>query len=245
MLQVHEQRRGPDWIGAELGLPARTVGAILARHGVPHLADCGPLTGELIRASRQTTRSYERHRPGELVHMDVKKLGRIPDGGGWRADRGTPAQHASRVDRAPIGYDYVHSLIDDHLRFAYSEILQDEKGAICRAFLLRAAGYFAAHGIREIQRVMTDNAWAYRYALGSVVDQLGAKQVFIRPHRPWQNGKAERVDRTLQSEWAYRQVFSSNQVRAAALAPWLEHYNNQRRHSALGGRPPISRLSPT
>jgi transposase InsO family protein len=240
-----EQRRGPDWIGAELGIPPRTVSAILARHRVPHLADCDPLTGELIRATRQTPRRYERSRPGELVHMDVKKLGRIPEGGGWRADGGTLANHASRVDKTPIGYDYVHSLIDDHSRLAYSEILPDEKGTTCSAFLQRAAMYFTAHGIAQIQRVMTDNAWAYRYALRAVVSQLGAKQVFIRPHCPWQNGKVERLNRTLQCEWAYRQVFTSNQDRAAALAPWLEYYNNQRRHSALGGRPPVSRLSPT
>ena len=246
VLQVRrEQRRGPDGIGAELGIPARTVSAILLRHQVPHLADCDPLTGEVIRATRQTAQRYERSRPGELVHMDVKKLGRIPDGGGWRADGGTPANHATRIDKTPIGYDYVHSLIDDHSRFAYSEILPNEKGATCARFLLRAATYFAAHGIGHIERVMTDNAWAYRYSLGEAVGQLGAKQVFIRPHCPWQNGKVERLNRTLQSEWAYRQVFLSNAERAAALAPWLEHYNNRRRHSALGGRPPISRLSPT
>ena len=245
MLQVRrEQRRGPVWIAAELGMPSRTVGAILARHGVPHLADCDPLTGVLIRASRQTPRRYERSRPGELVHMDVKKLGRIPDGGGWRADGGTLSNHVSRNDKTPIGYDYVHSLIDDHSRLAYSEILADEKGATCRAFLLRGASYFAAHGIRQIERLMTDNAWAYRFALGSAVDQLGARQIFTRPYSPWQNGKVERLNRTLQSEWAYRQVFTSNQERTTALAPWLEHYNNRRRHSALGGRPPISRLSP-
>lgn len=246
VLQVRrQQRRGPDWIGAKLGIPPRTISAILRRHQVPHLADCDPLTGELIRATRQTAQRYERSRPGELVHMDVKKLGRIPDGGGWRADSGTPANHASRVDKTPIGYDYVHSLVDDHSRFAYSEILPDEKGATCSQFLRRAATYFTTHGIGHIERVMTDNAWAYRYSLRHAVDQLGAKQVFIRPHCPWQNGKVERLNRTLQSEWAYHQVFASNAERAAALAPWLEDYNNQRRHSALGGRPPISRLSPT
>jgi len=240
-----EQRRGPDWIGAELGIPARTVSAILARHHVPHLAECDPLTGELIRATRQTAQRYERSRPGELVHMDVKKLGRIPDGGGWRADSGTPAQHASRLNKTPIGYDYVHSLIDDHSRFAYSEILADEQGTTCAVFLQRAASYFATHGIPCIERVMTDNAWAYRHSLRTVVDHLGAKQVFTRPHCPWQNGKVERLNRTLQSEWAYQRVFTSNEERAAALAPWLDHYNNRRRHSALGGRPPISRLSLT
>lgn len=246
VLQVRrEQRRGPDWIGAELGVASRTVSAILRRHQVPHLADCDPLTGELIRATRHTAQRYERSRPGELVHMDVKKLGRIPDGGGWRADAGTPANHVSRIDKSPIGYDYVHSLVDDHSRLAYSEILSDEKGITCSQFLRRAATYFAAHGIGHIERVMTDNAWAYRYSLGHVVDQLRAKQLFIRPHCPWQNGKVERLNRTLQSEWAYRQVFTSNAERAAALAPWLEYYNNRRRHSALGGRPPISRLSPT
>ena len=239
-----EQRRGQDWLGAELGLPARTVGAILVRHHVPHLADCDPLTGEVIRATRQTAQRYERSRPGELVHMDVKKLGRIPDGGGWRADGGTLANHASRIDKTPIGYDYVHSLIDDHSRFAYSEILPDEKGVTCAVFLQRAAANFAAHGISHIERVLTDNAWAYRHSLNQVVAQLGAKQVFIRPHCPWQNGKVERLNRTLQSEWTYCRPFNSNAERAAALAPWLEHYNNQRRHSALGGRPPISRLSP-
>ena len=123
--------------------------------------------------------------------------------------------------------------------------MSDEKGPTCSAFLQRAAMYFAAHGLGRIERVMTDNAWAYRYSLREAVSQLGAKQVFIRPHCPWQNGKVERLNRTLQSEWAYRQVFTSNQERAAALAPWLEYYNNRRRHSALGGRPPISPLSPT
>jgi transposase InsO family protein len=191
---------GQSGIGAELGIPPRTVSAILRRQGVPRLADCDPLTGELIRASRQTTHRYERQRPGELVHMDVKKLGRIPDGGGWRAAGGTRAHHAARRDTTSIGYDYVHSLIDDHSRFAYSEILPDEQGRTSAQFLLRAAEFFAAHGIGQIQRVMTDNAWAYRYSLGEAVRQLSAKQVFIRPHCPWQNGKVERLNRTLQSE---------------------------------------------
>jgi len=237
-------RQGAAWIGAELGLAARTVGAILQRHQVPHLAACDPLTGAVIRASRQTARRYERSRPGELVHMDVKKLGRIPDGGGWRAQGGTPTAHTSRRDKTRIGYDYVHALIDDHSRFAYAEILPDEQGGTCVGFLQRAAAYFAAHGILQIERVMTDNAWAYRYTLPAAVAQLGAKQVFSRPYCPWQNGKVERLNRTLQTEWASRQVYTSNAQRSAALAPWLETYNTRRRHSALGGHPPISRLSP-
>ena len=241
VLAVREQqRRGQDWIGAELGVPARTVSRILRRHQVAYLRELDPVTGQPIRASKTTAIRYERDRPGELVHMDVKKIGRIPDGGGWRA-HGRAARNPDRTRK--VGFDYVHSLVDDHSRLAYSEILPDEKGVTCAAFLHRAAGYFAAHGIDRIERVMTDNAWAYRYSLRAAVAQLGARQVFIRPHCPWQNGKVERLNRTLQTEWAYRRLFTSNAERSAALAPWIEYYNTRRRHSALGGLPPISRLS--
>jgi transposase InsO family protein len=144
-----------------------------------------------------------------------------------------------------VGFDYVHSVVDDHSRLAYSEILTDEKGTTCAAFLQRAADYFNAHGITRIERIMTDNAWAYRYSLREVAATLGAHQVFIKPHCPWQNGKVERYNRTLQTEWAYRQVFTTNAARQAALAPWLDYYNNRRRHSAIGSQPPISRLTPT
>jgi transposase InsO family protein len=238
------ERRGPAWIGAELGVPARTVSRVLARRGQPRLAALDPMTGQVIRASKATAVRYERSRPGELVHMDVKKLGRIPDGGGWRA-LGRAARETTKDRLVKVGYDYVHCLVDDHSRLAYAETLPDEKGATCAGFLARAAGYFAAHGIDRIERVMTDNAWAYKYSLRDVCASLGARQKFIKPHCPWQNGKAERLNRTLATEWAYRQAFTSNNQRAAALAPWLEHYNTQRRHSALGGHPPISRLAPT
>jgi transposase InsO family protein len=238
-------RQGRDHIAAELGLPPRTVSRILARHGVPRLAACDPMTGEVIRSSKTTTVRYEKSRPGELVHMDVKKLGKIPDGGGWRGRGQTAGNHQSRPDKTRIGYDYVHSLVDDYTRLAYSEVLPDEKGPTCAGFLARAAAYFATFGITHIERVMTDNAWAYKWSLRGVCTGLGARQVFIKPHCPWQNGKAERFNRTLQTEWAYRQPFISNAERAAALAPWLEHYNTQRRHSALGGLPPTSRLLPT
>jgi transposase InsO family protein len=237
------QRRGPDWLGAELGIPARTVSRVLARHQMPHLCALDSITGEVIRSSKATAVRYERERPGELVHMDVKKIGRIPDGGGWRVHGRGEGGNPDR--KSGTGFDYVHSLVDDHSRLAYSEILPDEKGATCAAFLGRAIGYFAAHGIARVERLMTDNAWAYRYSLREVCAAHGIKQVFIRPHCPWQNGKVERLNRTLQAEWAYRQVFTSNAERAAALAPWLEYYNTRRRHSALGGLPPISRLLPT
>jgi transposase InsO family protein len=147
--------------------------------------------------------------------------------------------------RTWVGFDYVHSMVDDHSRLAYSEILPDEKGPTCAAFLERAIGYFAAHGITGIERLMTDNAWAYRYSLREVCARHGIAQKFIKPHCPWQNGKVERLNRTLQTEWAYRQVFTTNTARAEALAPWLQHYNTERPHTAIGGLPPISRLSPT
>jgi transposase InsO family protein len=238
------ERRGPAWIGAELGVSPRTVSRVLVRHRLPRLALLDPITGEVIRASKVTAIRYERDRPGELVHMDVKKLGRIPDGGGWRV-HGRARRDETYDRNARIGFDYVHSLVDDHSRLAYSEILPDEKGGTCAAFLVRAIDYFAEHGISTIERLMTDNALAYRFSLRELCAAAGIKQVFIRPHCPWQNGKVERLNRTLLTEWAYRQIFTTNDERSAALAPWLEHYNTQRRHSALGGLPPVSRLLPT
>jgi transposase InsO family protein len=239
-----QQRRGPDWLAAELGVPARTISRVLVRRAAPRLAALDPLTGQVIRASKATAVRYERQRPGELVHMDVKKIGRIPDGGGWRA-HGRAGRESTRNRTTKIGYDYVHSMVDDHSRLAYSEIHPDEKGLTCADFLTRAAAYFADHGIDRIERVMTDNAWAYRWSLREVTTALGARQIFIKPHCPWQNGKVERLNRTLATEWAYQQVFTSNTERADALAPWIENYNTRRRHSALGGLPPISRLAPT
>lgn len=176
--------------------------------------------------------------------MDVKKLGRIPDGGGWKA-HGRAMGSTAKRKATWVGFDYVHSLVDDHSRLAYSEVLPDGKGTTCAAFLTRAIDYFAAHGITHIQQLMTDNAWAYRYSLRELCAAREITQIFIRPHCPWQNGKVERLNRTLLTEWAYRQAFLTNDDRTAALAPWLEHYNTQRRHSALAGLPPVSRLLPT
>jgi len=238
------QRRGQDWIGPELGVPARTVSAILRRHQVPYLRECDPLTGEVIRASKTTTVRYEHDHPGSLAHMDVKKVGRLRDGGGWKA-LGRARREETYDRKTKVGYDYIHSLVDDHSRLAYSEVLPDEKGATCAAFLLRAAAYFAARGITRIERVMTDNHLSYSRStdVANALAALNAKHVLIRPHCPWQNGKVERYNRTIQIEWAYRQIFLSNADRTAALAPWLEFYNTGRRHSALGGLPPTSRLS--
>jgi transposase InsO family protein len=241
-----EQRRGQDWLGPELGVPARTVSRILRRHQVPHLAVCDPMTGEVIRASKATAVRYERARPGELVHMDVKKIGRIPDGGGWRA-HGRQMTRTGAQKKARIGFDFVHSVVDDHSRLAYSEILPDESAATTAAFFARAVEHFADRGISQIDAVMTDNAWNYTRsnALAALLHQLGVRHLLIKAHCPWQNGKVERFNRTLQVEWAYRHVFTSNDERTAALEPWLTDYNLRRRHSAIGGLPPISRLSPT
>ena len=215
-----EHRRGQDWLGPELGLAARTVSRILRRHDVPRLAVCDPMTGEVIRASKTTAVRYERARPGELVHMDVKKIGRIPDGGGWRA-HGRLIGKTAAQKRARIGFDYVHSVVDDHSRLAYSQILADEKAPTCTAFLARAAQHFAAHGITRIDAVMTDNHWSYTRngSLPGLLAELGAQHILIKPHRPWQNGKVERFNRTLQAEWAYRQIFTTNAERTDAQGP--------------------------
>lgn len=244
VLRAREQLRcGPAPLAQATGVPERTVSRILRRHGVPRLPECDPMTGEVIRASRATARRYERERPGDLVHVDVKKLGKIPAGGGWRAHgRGT----RPGTKRA-TGYDYVHSLVDDHSRFAYSEVLADEKGETCAAFLLRAVAALANVGVGEVREVMTDNAKNYLLSRSfqDALASIGARHVLIRPHCPWQNGKVERLNRTLQIEWAYRCVYRSNAARTRALASWLRRYNTTRPHAALGGRSPISRLSPT
>ena len=238
-----EHREGPDVLGPRVGVPARTVSRILRRHGVPYLRDCDPMTGQVIRSSKQTAIRYERDRPGELVHMDVKKLGRIPDGGGWRA-HGRAATVDHRHKKNKVGYDYIHSLIDDHSRLAYCEVLPDEKGSTCAGFLRRAGADFAGKGSTRHQGGPDGNAVAYRHLPGieNACAELGATQKFIKPHCPWQNGKVERLNRTLATEWAYRRTFTSNADRTAALAPWLEHYNTERRHSALGGKPPVSKI---
>jgi transposase-like protein len=236
-------RRGADWLGAELGVAASTVGRVIRRHAMPLLGDLDALTGTPIRRGPMTRVRYERAHAGELIHIDVKKLGRIRDGGGWRA-RGRAAAPSAR---GALGYDYIHSAVDDHSRLAYSEIHPDERGATCAGFLARAAAFFACHGITRVEAVMSDNAFNYRLSVDfrAALADLGARHILIRPHCPWQNGKVERFNRTLLAEWAYSRVFTSNADRAGCLPQWLEHYNTRRRHSSLNGRPPISRLSTT
>jgi transposase InsO family protein len=237
------QRRGPDWIGAELGLSATTVGRVLRRNRMPRLCELDALTGAPVRRGPMSRVRYERARPGELIHVDVKRLGRVPEGGGWRAHGRGPKPAARRGQ----GWDYLHAAIDDHSRLAYAEIHPDERGETCAAFMARAAAFFARQGITHIQRVMSDNALGYRAsaAFSAVIADLRARHILIRPHCPWQNGKVERLNRTLLREWAYSRAFASNAERAACLPSFIDHYNTRRRHSALGGLPPISRLSTT
>lgn len=228
-----ERKLGPARIGPVLGLPASTVHRVLTRHGLNRLAWLDRPTGAVIRR-------YERERPGELIHVDVKKLGRIPDGGGHKV-RGRDAGRPIRG----MGFDYVHSAVDDHTRLAYSEIHSDEKVATCADFLTRAAAFFHASGIPRIERVLTDNAWAYRKGLAwkQVLNRLGATGKLTRAYRPQTNGKVERFNRTLLDEWAYLRPYTSNTERTAALADFLHSYNHHRSHTALGGQPPISRVN--
>jgi transposase InsO family protein len=237
-----DRRLGPARIGGILGLNPATVHRVLVRHGMARLAWLDRPTGQVIRR-------YERARPGELVHVDVKKLGMIRPGGGWWAHgRGSWQDLRARSELyrgRRVGYDYVHAAIDDHTRLAYAEIHPDETGETCAGFLIRAAAWFATHGITRIERVMTDNAFAYRRsrAWRQALDQLGAQARFTRPYRPQTNGKAERFNRTLADEWAYREVFDSSAERAASLPGFLHTYNHHRTHTALGGKPPISRVA--
>lgn len=229
-----DRKLGPARIGPILGLPSSTVHRILTRHGLNRLAFLDRPTGQVIRR-------YERDRAGELIHVDVKKLGRIPDGGGHKA----LGRQAGRATRSNMGFDFVHSAVDDHSRLAYSEIHHDEKAGTCAAFLRRAAAFFEASGIDRIERVLTDNAWPYRksFAWRHALADLGAAGKLTRAYRPQTNGKVERFNRTLLDEWAYLKPYTSNDERTAALADFLHTYNHHRCHTALGGQPPISRVN--
>lgn len=235
----HLTRRGPVFIASKLGMQASTVGRVLRRHHTPLLREIDPVTGTVIRATRRSARRYEHDHPGSLIHVDVKKLGRIPDGGGWRAHG-----RSEKVRGRGIGYDYIHTVIDDHSRLAYAEIHDDEKGATAAGVLERAIAFYARLGV-TVERVISDNAFAYRHstAFRDVIDAHGITQKFIRPHCPWTNGKVERLNRTLAAEWAYARPWTSNDDRRAALTAWLDHYNLDRTHLGIGGKTPIDRIN--
>lgn len=227
----HEHRLGPHRLAPIVGVPRSTIGDVLTRHGLSRLADQDGPTGIPIR--------YVRERPGELLHIDVKKLGRIPDGGGHRIHgRGT---RPGRLRR--LGYDYLHVAIDDMSRVAYVAPFDDERGTTCARFVLDAAAFFASHGVR-IERVLTDNARNYTdsQAFAAALSEIGARHKRTRPFRPQTNGKAERFNKTLLVEWAYVRRYDTNQARLDALPDFVERYNHTRPHGSLDGQSPMTVL---
>jgi transposase InsO family protein len=226
-------------IAETLSMALSTVSGILRRLGL----------GRLGRIGLEQPLRYERSRPGELVHVDVKRLGRIQGGAGKRV-RGGLRKHwnPARIDaegrrRLTVGWEFVHIAIDDHSRLAYAEVLPDEKAKTAIGFLRRATAYYARYGIR-VERLMTDNGSAYVSAVHALACRaLGIRHLRTRPYRPQTNGKAERFIRTLLAGWAYGAVYGSSEERTRALDGWLWHYNHRRRHSALGRQPPVSRTN--
>jgi len=226
-------------IAETLAMPHSTVSGILTRIGL----------GRLGRLGLEPAVRYERSRPGELVHVDVKKLGRIVGGAGkrWRDNgyqhyTGSYTDAAGRVHNA-AGWEYVHITVDDHSRLAYAEVLPDEKAKTAVGFLRRAIRFYRRHGIR-VEAILSDNGPAYISIVHALAcRRLGIKHLRTRPYRPQTNGKAERFIRTMTAGWAYGAIYRSSRERTAALDGWLWHYNHQRRHSALGHQPPISRTN--
>jgi len=233
------RRWGPARIGYRLRLNPATVGRVLTRYGCPPLRFVDPATGTRVKSARREVVSYEHAAPGDLVHVDVKKLGRIPDGGGHRV-LGRYAGVRNRPTSGS-GYAFLHHAVDDHSRLVYSEILTDERKDTAAAFWTRAERWFAVHGI-TVARVLTDNGNAYRsdafkQALGTIVHKR------TRPYRPQTNGKVERFNRTLLEEWAYAHPYTSETDRVAAYPAFLHTYNHHRGHTALGGASPADRIT--
>jgi transposase InsO family protein len=227
---------GPE-IAALLGMPLSTTSAVLKRVGM----------GKLGRLGLEPARRYERARAGELIHVDVKKLGRIQGGAGHRMTgrrHSNPRRRdAAGVDRCTVGWDYVHIAIDDATRLAYAEVLSDEKATTAVAFLGRALQFLARHGI-TVEGVMTDNGSPYRSTIHAIACRtLGVRHLRTRPRRPQTNGKAERFIRTMLGGWAYGALYGTNRERTAALDGWLWHYNHHRPHTAIGRQAPIQQLN--
>jgi len=241
-IEVIAKLRGLRFTAAEiaetLGMALSTVSGILTRIGM----------GKLGRLGLEQPVRYERSRPGELVHIDIKKLGRIEGGAGWRVRGGR--QHYNRVltdpagrRRKTVGYEYVHIAVDDYSRLAYAEVLSDEKAATAAAFLRRAVAFYRHHGI-TVESVLSDNGSCYRARLHALAcRRLGIRHSRTRPYRPQTNGKAERFIRTLINGWAYGAIYGSSRERTRALDGWLWYYNHRRRHSALGHQPPVTRTN--
>jgi len=226
-------------IAEVLAMPLSTVSVVLKRNGL----------GRLARIGLEQPVRYERSRPGELVHIDVKKLGRIEGGAGKRVGARLPGRYRPRradgngSHRGTTGWEFVHIAVDDYSRLAYAEVLTDEKAATAIGFFQRAVTFFARHGVR-VERILTDNGSAYVATVHALAcRRLGIRHLRTRPRRPQTNGKAERFIRTLLAGWAYGAIYRSSRERTHALDGWLWHYNHRRRHSAIGHRPPVSRTN--
>jgi transposase InsO family protein len=225
-------------IAETLGMALSTVSGILTRIGL----------GKLGRIGLEPAQRYERARPGELIHIDVKKLGRIHDGAGHRITARRGRYTGMRTDaegarRQIVGWEYVHVAIDDATRLAYVEVLADEKAITAVGFLRRAVTHFASYGITT-ERLITDNGSAYRSTIHAIACRtLGIRHLRTRPYRPQTNGKAERFIRTMLGGWAYGAIYRDSSERNAALAGWLDFYNRRRPHGALSHKPPIARLN--
>ena len=227
-------------IAETLSMPLSTVSAVLTRCGI----------GRLGRIGDEPAVRYERSRPGELVHIDVKKLGRIAGGAGKRVGGRSPGagrprrRDAAGHDRGTIGWEFVHVAVDDYSRLAYAEVLPNEKATTAAGFLHRALAFFAQHGI-TVERVLTDNGSAYISTIHALTcRRLRIRHLRTRPRRPQTNGKAERFIRTLLNGWAYGPIYRTSSERTNALDRWLWHYNHRRRHAALGHQPPVTRTNP-
>ena len=242
-----KQRLGPVQIAGRVGCAPSTVHAVLVRCRLNRLTHVDRATGEPIRR-------YEHPHPGSMIHVDVKKLGNVPDGGGWRylgrpqGDRNRQATRdrtgRTNIYRQPkVGTAFVHTVIDDHSRVAYAEIHDDEKAVTAAAVLRNAVAWFAARGVL-VERVLSDNGSAYRsYLWRETCTELGITIKKTRPYRPQTNGKIERFHRTLADGWAFKKFYNTESARRAALPAWIHHYNHHRPHTAIGGSAPISRLT--
>jgi transposase InsO family protein len=239
-----KKRLGPVAIADRLGLAPATVHAVLVRCRINRLSHVDRRTGEPIRR-------YEHDHPGSLLHVDVKKLGNIPDGGGWRyvgraqghRNRAASGKPRNAHHNPVLGTAFVHTVLDDHSRVAYAEIHDDETAATAIGVLRRAVAWFAARGVTA-ERVLSDNGSAYRSrAWRDTCAELGITPKRTRPYRPQTNGKIERFHRTLADGWAFARMFLSESARRKALPAWLHEYNHHRPHTAIGNRPPITRLT--
>jgi transposase InsO family protein len=239
IVSLRQLRMTAAEIAETLAMPLSTVSVVLKRNGM----------GRLGRIGLEQPVRYERSRPGELVHVDVKKLGRIEGGAGKRVGGRAPGRYRPRradssgSRRGTIGWEFVHVAVDDYSRLAYAEVLADEKAATAIAFLHRAVAFFARHGI-HVEGILTDNGSAYIATMHALACRtLGIRHLRTRPRRPQTNGKAERFIRTMLNGWAYGAIYRSSHERTRALDGWLWHYNHRRRHSALGRQPPVTRTN--